>query len=132
VATPYAELADLQALFPRDLTEAEETRAEALLERASFWLGVWVPGLTDSTDGVVLEAAKYVVVDMVIRSLMSTAAARPDGAESMSRSAGYFSESIKFRNPDGNLFLYARELEDLEGLLRGNRSTAVSYMSPGL
>jgi hypothetical protein len=132
VATPYAELGDLQALFPRELPPAEEARAEALLEKASFWLGVWVPELVGSTDEAVLEAAKYIVIDMVTRSLLSTAAARPDGAESVSRTAGVYGESIKFRDPDGNLFLYARELEDLEGLIRGCRSKAVSYPSPGL
>lgn len=132
MATPYAELGDLQALFPRELTPAEEARAEALLEKASFWLGVWVPELVGSTDEAVLEAAKYIVIDMVTRSLMATAEGRPDGAESVSRNSLSFSETIRFRNPDGNLFLYARELDDLEGLIRGCRSTAVSYPSPGL
>lgn len=132
MAIPYAELSDLTARFPRALTEAEQTRAETLLVDASFWLGVWVPGLAESEDETVLEAAKLIVVEMVKRALVSAAEARPDGAESVSQTAGIYSTNIRFRNPDGNLFLYGRELEDLEGLLRGNRSSAVSMRSPGL
>lgn len=129
---PYAELADLEERFPRDLTPDEETRAEVLLSDASFWLGVWVPGLAESTDEAVLMAAKLIVVEMVKRALIAQAADIPSGAESISQTAGIYSENIRFRNPDGNLYLYARELEDLEGLLRGNRAQAVAYRSPGL
>lgn len=132
MATPYAELADLQARFPRALTESEETRAATLLADASFWLGVWVPALTTSTDETALEAAKLIVVEMVKRALLAAAEARPDGAESVSQTAGIYSQNIRFKNPDGNLYLYARELEDLEGLLRGSRASAVSMRSPGL
>lgn len=130
--TPYAELSDLEARFPRDLTDAESERAETLLEDASFWLSVWVPGLLTTDDETALEGAKLIVVEMVKRALTAAAEARPDGAESVSQTAGIYSTNIRFRNPDGNLFLYARELEDLEGLLRGNRSAAVSMRSPGL
>lgn len=129
---PYADLADLQARFPRDLTAEEQPKAETLLRDASFWLSVWVPGLAASTDETALEAAKLVVVEMVKRSLLAAAEARPDGAESVTESAGIYSHNVRFRNPDGNLFLYARELHDLEGLLRGSRSGAVSMRSPGL
>lgn len=129
---PYAELSDLEERFPRELTSDEQARAETLLVDASFWLGVWVPGLSDSTDETVLEAAKLIVVEMVKRALLAAAETRPDGAESMSYTAGIYAQNIRFRNPDGNLFLYGRELEDLEGLLRGNRAAAVSYRSPGL
>lgn len=132
--TPYAELSDLEDRFPRALTSDEETRAETLLVDASFWLGVWVPGLSESLDETVLEAAKLVVVEMVKRALLAeaTAASMDPAVESVTEGAGIFNRSIRYRSPDGNLFLYARELEDLEGLLRGNRATAVSMRSPGL
>lgn len=132
MAIPYAELDDLTQRFPRDLTSGEVTRAELLLEDASFWLGVWVPGLTESTDETVLAAAKLIVVEMVKRALLAAAESRPDGAESMSYTAGIYAQNIRFKNPDGNLFLYGRELDDLEGLIRGSRAQAVSYPSPGL
>jgi hypothetical protein len=116
------------------LTADEQTRAATLLADASFWLGVWVPGLTESTDEAVLEAAKLVVVEMVKRSLLAAAAAQvtDPAVESVTEGAGIYNRAIRYRSPDGNLFLYARELEDLEGLLRGNRATAVSMRSPGL
>jgi hypothetical protein len=128
----YATLDDLEERFPRELTDAESERAETLLGDASFWLGVWVPDLTATTDETALEAAKLVVVQMVKRALEAAAETRPDGAESVAQTAGIYSQNIRFRNPDGNLFLYGRELEDLEALLRGNRAAAVSYRSPGL
>jgi hypothetical protein len=68
--TPYAELSDLTDRFPRELTSDEETRAETLLVDASFWLGVWVPGLAEAIAGgdeTAQEAAKLVVVNMVKR-----------------------------------------------------------------
>ena len=130
MATPYASLDDLAERFPRALTSAEEERAETLLGDASFWLGVWVPGLAESADVTVRAAAKLIVVEMVKRALV--AQDRPDGAESLSLTAGIYAQSIRFRNPDGNLFLYGRELDDLEGLLRGSRASAVSIRSPGL
>jgi hypothetical protein len=132
VATPYADLDDLAARFPRVLTSDEETSAETLLMDASFWLGVWVPGLTTTGSADALAAAKLIVVEMVKRALVAQSSAVPSGAESISQTAGIYSENIRFRNPDGNLFLYARELEDLEGLIRGNRAQAVAMRSPGL
>jgi hypothetical protein len=131
VATPYAELDDLTDRFPRDLTSTEEDRAETLLADASFWLGVWVPGLADTTDETVLEAAKLLVVAMARRSLIAQAQELP-GVQSTAESWGSYNQSVTYRNPEGNLYLYGTELDNLLGLLRGNRAAAVSMRSPGL
>lgn len=126
----YADLDDLRERFPRDLTEAEEARAGTLLDDASFWLGVWVSGLAGAVDTSeqVAQAAKLLVVAMVKRALLAAVVADP-AVESISESAGPFNRSIKYRNPEGNLFLYGSELAALEGLLA---PSAVSMRSPGL
>jgi hypothetical protein len=131
MATPYAEFADLEARFPRDFTSEEEDRAETLLEDASFWLGVWVPGLDaaiSSGDAQAVTAAKLLVVTLVIRALMVSATGADPGVAS--ETVGPF--SVTYRNPEGNLYLYDRELSDIVDLLRSNRAAAVSMRSPGL
>jgi hypothetical protein len=78
--TVYAELDDLEPRFPRDLTDAEEEAAPTLLADASFWLGVWVPGLDDAISGgneILAQAAMLLVVSMVKRSLLSQVAENP-------------------------------------------------------
>jgi hypothetical protein len=123
-------LADLQERFPRDLTDAEETRAPILLGDASFWLGVWVPGLAVAveTDDQVAEAAKLLVVAMVKRALLSQIPENP-GVQSITNGAGPYNQSVTYRNPEGNLYLYGSELDSVMILLR---PTAVSVRSPGL
>lgn len=132
--TSYADVEDdLVPRLPRNLTAAELERAPLLIEDASFWLDVWVPGLADIIAGgdmTVGEAAKLLVVAMVRRALLTPDVG--DGVESRTQSAGVYSESIRYRNPDGNLYLYGRELDDLMSLLRSNRADAVSMRSPGL
>lgn len=131
--TTYAEPEDLTARFPRALTGPETTQLPILLEDASFWLGVWVPGLNDAvaTNAQVAQAAKLTVVSMVKRSLLSSLPEIP-AAESMNEVAGPFQRQITFRNPEGNLFLYNRELESLLALLRPYKGDAVSMPAPGL
>jgi hypothetical protein len=124
---------DLTTRFPRALTSDEFTRAGVLLTDASFWLGVWVPGLdAEVTAGneVATQAAKLLVVAMVRRTLL-----QPDleeGATSQTDTFGPFSFTVAHSNPDGSLFLYDRELADITDLLRSNRAAAVSMRSPGL
>ena len=136
MATSYADLVDLQERFPRDLTADEESRAETLLEDASFWLGVWVPGLLEVIDSneQVAQAAKLVVVSMVKRSILAEAASleADPSVESITEGAGMYNRAIRYRSPDGNLWISSRELEDLLALLMSNRASAVSMRSRGL
>ncbi|OBK92379.1 hypothetical protein A5646_03500 [Mycobacterium sp. 1245499.0] len=128
--TAYATLADLEARYTGQI---DPTTAETLLDDASFWLGVWVPGLdaavTTSSD--VATAAKLLVVAMVKRALAAQAVDVP-GVQSITNSGGPFNQSITYRNPEGNLYLYANELESITSLLRSTRAAAVSMRSPGL
>lgn len=124
---------DFVPRFPRELTDTEADRAALLLQDASFWLNVWVPGLEaaiDTGNEQVAMAAKLLVVAMVRRAIL--APSLDDGVQSQNLVAGAFQHNIVYRNPDGNLYLYAKELAALEGLLRDNPADAVSMMSPGL
>jgi hypothetical protein len=131
--TTYAELDDLIARFPRDLTDAEEEAAPTLLGDASFWLGVWVPGLDDAVaaNDQLAQAAKLLVVSMVKRSLLSQVPDNP-GVQSVTESAGPYSQAVTYRNPEGNLYLYGNELTSITDLLWPNKAQAVSMRSPGL
>jgi hypothetical protein len=131
--TTYAEPDDLVTRFPRELTDDEETRAETLLEDASFWLGVWVPGLDGAITGgneQVAQAAKLLVVAMVRRNLLIPA--MDDGVSSSTQIVGPFQNVVAYRNPDGNLYLYSKELDAIRGLMRSNQSDAISVTAPGL
>jgi hypothetical protein len=132
--TVYAELDDLEPRFPRDLTDAEEEAAPTLLADASFWLGVWVPGLDDAISGgneILAQAAMLLVVSMVKRSLLSQVAENP-GVQSVTEAAGPYSHAVTYRNPEGNLYLYGNELTSITDLLWPNKAQAVSMRSPGL
>lgn len=127
--TVYATLQDLTDRFPRELTDAEMMLAPTLLEDASFWLSVWVPDLDAAVvggNGAVTTSAKLLVVAMVRRNLL-----QPQVEDNVTQVVtGPF--QVLYRAPDGNLYLYARELEDITGLLRSSRASAVSMRSPGL
>lgn len=129
--TPYAEPEDLTARFPRALTDAETTQVPILLEDASFWLGVWVPGIQTATenDSTIAQAAKLLVVAMVKRSLLNQITEVMPGVQGQTDTVGPFSRAVTFRNPEGNLYLYASELASISSLLR---PCAVSVMLPGL
>jgi hypothetical protein len=136
--TPYADIGDLTApgRFPRALTSAETAAAPTMLEDASFWLSVWVPGLAEAVEGgdaVLTEAAMLTTVAMVRRSLLATAAQQTasPGVDQISQQFGPYSSTVKYRSDDGNLWLYTRELDTLLGLLRGDTAAAVSMRSPG-
>lgn len=124
---------DFLPRYPRDLSTEEQARSLLLLEDASFWLSVWVPGLDEAiTSGntKVATAAKLLVVAMVRRALQAPTI--DDGVQSQSLQAGQFQQNIVYRNPDGNLYLYAKELDALKGLLSGNSADAISVTAPGL
>lgn len=131
--TTYADPEDLTARFPRELTGEEEERLPILLEDASFWLGVWVPGLDDAvaTNDQVAQAANLTVVSMVRRSLLTTVLDDPS-VSATNQVVGPFQYQVTYRNPEGNLFLYDRELASLMALLRPYQGDAVSMTSPGL
>lgn len=124
----YAEVADLSARYAGAIPAGLD--AQTLLDDASFWLSAWVDGLDDAITSSepgseIAEAAKLLVVAMVKRSLQ-------DGGSESRQQENYGVFSVRYRNPEGNLFLYGRELDSILALLQPNRATAVSMRSPGL
>lgn len=133
----YATLADLEARFPRALTTAEEEQAPTMLDDASFLLSIQAPTLQaaiDTPDLAIVHATMLLVVAMVKRAILANAAqgSVDPNVDNLTESFGPFSQSIKYRSPNSNLYLYDSEWEYLLALLRGNVATAVSVRSPGL
>lgn len=132
----YATTDDLVARFPRELTTLESSQVETMLDDASFLLDLKAPGLSaavESGDEDITYAAMLLTVTMVKRSLLTQAAqqnANP-AVEQVAEAWGPYSQSVRYRSPGGNLFLYDSELEQLLALLRGEAAAAVSMRSPG-
>lgn len=124
-----------QDLVPRwhELTVEESTKALTLLEDAAFWLDVWVPGLEAAVlaGGKAAMAAKLLSVAMVKRAMIAESTERP-GVQSIQETGGIYNETITFRNPEGNLYLYEREHADLLTIVTGIPAGAASFTSPGL
>lgn len=115
----------------RALSPDEVSKAEVLLDDAAFWLRVWVPGLGESPDGDAATAAKLLSVAMVKRAMQAEDTELP-GVQSIQETAGVYSESIRYMNPEGNLYLYARELADILAVVAGTPQGAAAFTSPGL
>lgn len=122
----YASLTDLSERMTVPAADAQ--RAVVLLGDASFWLSAWVPGIDQVITGgdtELTEAAKLLVVAMVKRALEAP------GAENVQQeTVGVF--SVRYRNPEGNLYVYGRELDTIMALMTADRAAAVSYRSLGL
>lgn len=129
----------MEKRFPGDLTSAEEDDAQVMLQDASFWLSVWVAGLQDAIDANVpgvATGAMLLVVVMVKRALLAQRVQQTadPSVDSVTETWGPFNQSVKYRSPSGNLYLYDNELASLLSILRGasDNLDAVSYRSPGL
>lgn len=123
----YAQPNDLTSRL-NGVTVPAGTDVQQALDDASFWLSAWVDGLDDAiTNGnaELAEAAKLLVVAMVKRSLS-------DSGSETRQQENYGMFAVRYRNPEGNLFLYGRELDSILALLQTNRASAVSMRSKGL
>src|SRR5215207_5629118 len=108
------------------VSAADVQRAGVLLGDASFWLSAWVPGLDAAITGgdpELVMAGKLLVVAMVKRALEA-----PGAENALQETAGVF--TVRYRNPEGNLYVYGRELETILALMTADRAAAVSYRSP--
>jgi hypothetical protein len=129
----YAEPGDLAARW-HPLTPEETSKATTLLDDAAFWLRVWVPGLQsaiDSGNADAATAAKLLTVSMVKRAMQNENDQSP-GIASRQEVASIYQEIITYRNPEGNLYLYDRELADILAVVTGVPQGATSFTSPGL
>lgn len=117
----------------RTLTQAEGDRATVLLGDTAWWLKVWFKEFGDlvalaAADPDLAEGLKILSCSMVKRAMTSAG----DGVGQAQQVMGPFTAQISYRNPDGNLYVYAAEREAILKLLGVNVSGAVSMESPGL
>ncbi len=120
---PYANADDLAA-FWRTLTEAEASRADDLLTRASNRLrltgervGVDVDDKVNNSPAY-FSTVQWVVMEAAKRAMLTPIDAPP--ANSIQQTAGPYSENIVFTNPAGDLWFKKSELHDLG--LYGNQT----------
>lgn len=101
-----ASSSDLVARW-RELSAAEETRASVLLGSAERKiLRLW-PDVSDRLDAGLLDRDE--VVD-VLAAMVQRVMTRPsDGVVSRTDTRGPFSETVRYQNPDGGLYLTAEE-----------------------
>jgi len=118
--TDFATTSDIATLW-RPLTQAETTRAAALLPVVSDRLRYEAEKVGKDLDEIVSDdailavVAKQVTVDIVARALMTPTSGAP--MSQVSESALGYSMSGTFLNPGGGLFIKDSELKAL-GLKR--------------
>ncbi len=88
-------------------------QANAVLEDASVWLQAMYD-LPDNPSEKLAAVLRIIVCSMAKRALQSE---NTDHMESLSQTAGAFSQSSSFRNSEGNLFLTKAEREMLDKAL---------------
>lgn len=120
---PFASVDDLQAAW-RDLDETERLRATKLIDYASDLIRTYPGWRTAST--LTLER---ICCSVVRRAMEADMNGTPAGANSMTETAGPFSNTFGFSNPSGDLRLWPSE----EAQLKGRKARAASLdMATGM
>lgn len=104
----FAEVSDLEARW-HALTASERERAERLLDDASDLMRTTCPNWRNATD-LTLERICCAVVRRAMLASDETA-----GVSQHTQTAGSYSESFSYSNPDGDLYLTRSEKESLGG-----------------
>ncbi|MDK8497566.1 Gp19/Gp15/Gp42 family protein [Corynebacterium accolens] len=122
----FATESDLQARWS---LAPEGEQALAVLEDASVWLQAMY-SLPDNPSEKLASVLRIIVCSMAKRALQSE---NTDHMESLSQTAGPFSQSSSFRNSEGNLFLTKAEREMLDKALDEelNRSRGMRTIEAG-
>ena len=115
----YATVTDLEARW-RPLTDQEDVRADALLDDATATIDLTARSVgtkLDENDETIMDAAKSVCCQMVIRAMLASVSAdsvaAPVGASQASWTAGPFAQSATFANPNGDIYLTNAEIAKL-------------------
>lgn len=98
----FADVSDLEARW-HTLDESEAAKAETLLSDASAILARLI-GEIDISDTDYMQLLKQVCCNMVIRA-MSATESDSYGVDSMSMTAGVYSQSWNYNNPTGDMYL---------------------------
>lgn len=126
--TPFATVEQLEA-FWRPLTDAEQERAQMLLELASNRLRLIGENVGVDVDQRVADSAAYasgaqwVVMEAVKRAMLMPTDQPP--VDSFQQVAGPYSENYKYTNPSGDLWFKKSELAQL-GLYGRQRLDSIS------
>lgn len=132
--TPFATLEQLEA-FWKDIAEADEGRAELLLELASNRLRVIGEDVNVDVDARVADSEAYsttvrwVVMEAVKRALLTPTDQPP--VDTYSQTAGPYSENYKYTNPSGDLWFKKSELNAL-GLYGRQSLSSISTSRTGI
>lgn len=105
-AMPFASVEDLEARW-HPLTQAERTKAEALIEDASSLLASYRPDWSLSTP-----ADRRRIVCIAVRRSMQGGDDMA-GVNQTQMTAGPFSEMRSYANPSGDLYFRKQELESV-------------------
>lgn len=124
--TPFATADDVEARW-RTLSSTEATTANTLSYDASDMIRTRWPDVDDriASGSLTADSMTRVVASMVKRAMI---VGDREGLESRAQSAGPFSVSDKFANPNANLYFTAEDLRLLDGRT-GRRAFAVD-LSP--
>lgn len=104
--TAFAQVSDLEDRW-HTLTEAEKTKANALLSDATQLIKDMVPKWAD----IATATLKAIVCAMVKRAMLND----DGGITTQSQTTGPFSESFTYANPSGDLYLTKSEKQRLRG-----------------
>lgn len=114
--TPFATLAQLET-FWKDIPDADEPRAEMLLDLASNRLRMIGEDVGVDVDAKVAASAAYastaqwVVMEATKRAMLTPIDQPP--VDSWQQTAGPYSENYKYTNPSGDLWFKKSELASL-------------------
>lgn len=108
----YATVNDVRLRW--EMAPASDDLLNARINDASIWLQAMYPKIPDRPSERLTRVLRMIVCAMVKRSLLADGS---EHVESQSMTAGVFSQSQSFRNPEGNLYLTAQEKDMLESAL---------------
>lgn len=118
----FADVSDLEARW-HTLDESEAAKAETLLSDASAILARLI-GEIDISDTDYMQLLKQVCCNMVIRAMSATESDNY-GVDSMSMTAGPYSQSWNYNNPTGDMYL-----TKLEKRMLGITSSYIGSIRP--
>ena len=133
MADPFATAEQLAARW-HALSNEDALKADVLLADAAFWLKVWFREYGDlevlaQSDELLAQGLEILSCSMVKRALIG---GDNEGQASQYQMYGPFSQQVSYKNPEGNLYLSAKEFAGIAALLGADATGAVSMTAPGL
>lgn len=113
----YATTDDLASRW-RALSDAEDVVAGVLLSDAAVWLRTWFADLDSRVaSGALDDQAPVMVSCSMVKRAMQNSAFEGRLSGSLTEAMGPISTTnqVTFKNPEGNLYLTAQEVDMLDG-----------------